>query len=190
MNEAIRKLKRNCWEEFSADMEHHLYGAQKRVWNMLRNRKKHVNEFVQTTRITPEEWEKYFADLYKEEDTKEETDNAYVEEPGASQYYTITTEEIQRTLSKLKNRKTPRVDGITNELIKYGGSLLTELSMLFNKILCAKRIPIQWKESITIPIFKKGTKLDTKNCRGISLLSTVQKLLTKILAREIARKQE
>lgn len=95
-------------------MEYDLYGAQKRVWNMLRNRKKHVNEFVRTTRITPEEWEKHFADLYKEEDRKEETDNAYVEEPGASQDYTINTEEIQRTLSKLKNRKTPGVDGITN----------------------------------------------------------------------------
>lgn len=61
------------------------------------------------------------------------------------------------------------------------------MAALFNKILYARRIPTQWKESVTIPIFKKGAKVDPKNYRGISLLSVVQKLLTKILAKEIAQ---
>lgn len=46
-------------------------------------------------------------------------------------------------------------------------------------------MPVQWKEIITIPIFRKGKKTDTKNYRGISLLNAVQKLMTKILAKEI-----
>lgn len=154
---------------------------------MLRNRRKHVNELVQTTRITMDEWEKHFTELYKNGTGREETDNACEEEEEEVRTphdYTIDTEEIQRTIGKLKNRKTRGVDGITNELIKYGGSLLTkELSILFNKILSAKKVPAQWKESTSIPIFKKGTKTDTKDYRGISLLSTVQKLMTKIVAR-------
>lgn len=78
------------------------------------------------------------------------------EEQATHQDYTITIEEIQRTIRKLKNRKTPGVDGITNELIKIGRSLLTaELGVLFNKILNDRRIPAQWKESITIPIIQK-----------------------------------
>lgn len=80
---------------------------------MLRNRKKHVNEFVQSTRITLE-WEKHFTNLYRNEDGKEETNNMYAEELRISQDYTINTEEIQRTTSKLKNRKTPGVDERVN----------------------------------------------------------------------------
>jgi hypothetical protein len=42
-------------------------------------------------------------------------------------------------------------------------------------------LPHQWKESIIIPIQKKGDKTDCNNCREISLLSTAYKLLSKIL---------
>lgn len=53
-NESIRQLKKSYWEKFSKDMEHDLYGGQKRIWNMLRKRKKPVTEKVQINNITPE----------------------------------------------------------------------------------------------------------------------------------------
>lgn len=65
VNEEIRQIKRDYWEKFSAVMEHDLYGEQKKLWNMLRNRKKHVNESLQTTKITTDEWKKHFMELYK-----------------------------------------------------------------------------------------------------------------------------
>jgi len=45
-------------------MDHDLYGAQKKVWKMLKNRTKPINEFVQTNRVTKDVWEKYFRKLY------------------------------------------------------------------------------------------------------------------------------
>ena len=45
-------------------MERNLYGEQKKIWNMLKNRKKPINEFIQTTKISIENWEKYFRELY------------------------------------------------------------------------------------------------------------------------------
>jgi hypothetical protein len=39
----------------------------------------------------------------------------------------------------------------------------------------------QWKESIVLPIHKKGDKTDCSNYRGISLLSTSYKILSNIL---------
>jgi hypothetical protein len=42
-------------------------------------------------------------------------------------------------------------------------------------------LPQQWKESNILPIYKKGHKTDSSNCRGISLLSTTYKILSNIL---------
>ena len=42
-------------------------------------------------------------------------------------------------------------------------------------------MPEEWKESITVPIHKKGDKTDRSNYRGISLLPTTYKILSNIL---------
>jgi len=38
-----------------------------------------------------------------------------------------------------------------------------------------------WRESITVPIYKKGDKTDCNNYRGISLLPTTYKYFSNIL---------
>jgi sorting nexin-29 len=48
-----------------------------------------------------------------------------------------------------------------------------------------RRIPDQWKESIIIPIFRKGNKIDCSNFHGISLLSTSYKILSNVLLSRI-----
>jgi hypothetical protein len=41
-------------------------------------------------------------------------------------------------------------------------------------------LPDQWKESIIVPVHKKGDKTDCSNYRGISLLSTSYKIVSNI----------
>ena len=47
----------------------------------------------------------------------------------------------------------------------------------FNK----EKLPGEWKESIIVPIYKKGDKTDCNNYRDISLLQTTYKVLSNIL---------
>ena len=54
-------------------MGHELYGGQKRIWNMLRNRKRPVNEYIQISKITTEFWKKYFEQLYSNKEETTET---------------------------------------------------------------------------------------------------------------------
>ena len=50
-----------------------------------------------------------------------------------------------------------------------------------NSIWNEEELSEEWKESIIVPIYKKGDKTDCSNYRGISLLPTTYKILANIL---------
>jgi hypothetical protein len=85
-------------------------------------------------------------------------------------------------IEKLKRHKSPGIDQIPAELIKAGGrKIRSEIHKLINSRGNKEEVPEQWKESIVVPIYKKGDKTDCSNYRCISLLSTAYKILTNIL---------
>jgi hypothetical protein len=61
--------------------------------------------------------------------------------------------------------------------------LRSEIRKLIKLIWNKEELSHHWKESLVVPIHKKGDKTDCSNYRGISLLSTVYKILPNILAR-------
>jgi hypothetical protein len=78
----------------------------------------------------------------------------------------------------LKSYKFPGTDQIPAVLIKAGGvPLYSEIHRLTRYIWNKEELSQQWKESIIVPIHKKGDKTDCNNYRGISLLSTAYKIL-------------
>jgi hypothetical protein len=79
--------------------------------------------------------------------------------------------EVKIAIGKLKSYKSPGTVQISAELIKAGGeTLYSEIHILICSIWNKEELPQQWKESITVPIYKKGDKTDRNNYRGISLL--------------------
>jgi hypothetical protein len=73
----------------------------------------------------------------------------------------------------LKRYKSPDDNEIPAELLQAGGeTLLSEINKLINSIWNKEELSDQWKESITVPVHKKGDKTGCSNYLGISLLST------------------
>jgi hypothetical protein len=89
---------------------------------------------------------------------------------------------VEIAIAKLKKYKSPGSDQTLAELILAGGEiLLSAVHKLINSVWNKKELPDQWKESIIVPIHKKGDKTDCNNYREISLLSTSYKMLSNIL---------
>ena len=90
--------------------------------------------------------------------------------------------EIEFAIEKLKFKKSQRINQIQAELIKAGGrTIRCENHKLIISVWNKEELPDESKESIIVPIYKKGDKTDCNNYRGISLLPTTYKILSNIL---------
>jgi len=90
--------------------------------------------------------------------------------------------EVELAIGKIKSHKSPGIDQIPAELFKAGGRIIClEIHKLITSIWKKKKLPEGCKESIIIPIHKKGDKTDCNNYRSISLLPTTYKILSNIL---------
>jgi len=94
----------------------------------------------------------------------------------------ISLEEIETAIDDLKANKAEGIDGLGNEILKKSKIVIVPLlCSLFNKILVTGVYPDEWCNAVIIPIYKSGDKDSPSNYRGISLLTCISKLFTKIL---------
>jgi hypothetical protein len=92
----------------------------------------------------------------------------------SNQYLSLAPLRLRLLLESWKGiNKSPGINQIPAELIQAGEETLrSEIHKLINYIWNKEEFSEQWKESIIVPIYKKGDKTDCSNYRGISLLST------------------
>ena len=90
--------------------------------------------------------------------------------------------EVELAIEKPKSHKSPGIDQMPAELITAGGKTIRcEFHKLIISIWNKAELLEEWKESIVVPIYKKGDKIYCSNFRGISLLPTTYKILSNIL---------
>jgi hypothetical protein len=87
--------------------------------------------------------------------------------------------EVEIAIGKLKRYKSSGTDWIPTELIKAGGETLCSDT---HKFICSiwnkEELPQQWKESIVVPIHKKGNNTDcNKISKNLSLINCLQKFI-------------
>jgi hypothetical protein len=125
-------------------------------------------------------WKSYFSQLFSVHNFSDvrqiEIHTAEPLVPGPSHF------EVEISIAKLKNYKSPGSDQILAELYQAGGkALVSVIHKLIISIWNKEEMPDQWKEPIIEPIHKICDKTDCNNYRGISLLSTSYKILSNIL---------
>jgi hypothetical protein len=90
--------------------------------------------------------------------------------------------EVETAIENLKRYECPGSDQIPVELVQIRSEiLLSAIHKLVNSVCNKEELPDKWKESIIVPIYKRGDKTDCNNYRGISLLSTSYKIISNIL---------
>ena len=163
-------------------LKHH---DSKGFWSKLKGSQNTI-----TSEITPDSWFNYFENLFQMETFVED---ALISDPVGHDEIEgnwtdflnsqITSDEIKSSINALKVGKAPGIDGFPPEFFKYSptNELTSILMKLFNLILTSGSFPLQWASSLIVPIFKKGSKTDPANYRGISLIPILSKVFSKIL---------
>ena len=94
----------------------------------------------------------------------------------------ITPAMIVTKIKKLKDNKSPGIDGITPKLLKeIAEEISVPLAIMFHLSFREGTVPHEWKHANVVPIFKKGNRCKAENYRPVSLTSVVCKLLESLL---------
>lgn len=173
----VRKIKRTSWEKYISDIEHDVHGRQDKAYKILKHLNNQTRDNLKLNLIPQEEWTSYFKDLWTEE-TDEEIVSTLIDENVDP----ISFEELETTINNSKNKKTPGVDNINNELIKYASiQLKYRLLDLLNMCWKSGHIPEEWRMAKIYPVYKKGDRQNCENYRGISVLGICYKIYASIL---------
>lgn len=96
------------------------------------------------------------------------------------------TFELKQLLNELKNKKSPGLDNIKAEVLKSVSEyILKPLEYIFNTCMTLGIWPSIFKESVIIPVYKKGNKEILSNYRPISLITHLSKLFEKVIKKRL-----
>lgn len=109
--------------------------------------------------------------------------HSYLQIDDDSQVQVTSPTEIKKIIKKLKNKKAPGHDEITNITLKnLTNKCIILLCKIINAILKHGHFPNVWKHAKVISLPKPGKVANlVQNLRGISLLSGVSKICEKVI---------
>lgn len=198
-----KEWRAELWEDRMATIQL----ASRDEWQLIRNVKqpkppKTALIHDGRTIFEPLQRAELFASTYEEQNTlnfndypnNEEEDNRtrtsatrFRQTPSRDRPLLTTPDEIRKIIRNLKSNSAPGPDKINNDQIKnLPRKPLVLLTRIYNSCMLKEYFPIHWKTAKVVPIPKRDKDLhDAKNHRPISLLSTLSKILERLLLARI-----
>jgi hypothetical protein len=178
LKDKINELATNSKNKYKKDMYRGIIGFQRGYQPRNNLVKDEYGDLLADYHNILNRWKSYFSQLLNVHNVSDvrqiEVHTAEPLVPGPSRL------KVEIAIAKLKKYKSPGSDQLPAELIQAGGPiLLSQIHKLVNSVWNKEELPDQWKESIIVPVHKKGDKTDCNNYRGISLLSTSYKIFIK-----------
>ena len=99
----------------------------------------------------------------------------------------VTKTEVEQALSAMKCGKAAGPSEVTAEMMKLAGeSGLEQLTAVFKKVVECEEYPLEWAQSLTIPLYKgKGDALSCGQYRGLRLLEHGMKTWERVLLKRL-----
>jgi len=103
----------------------------------------------------------------------------------------ISRQEIKEAIGSIKGGKAAGLDGIPGKVWKYGGKEVEEWVWNYcNGIWRREGWPEGWKEGAIVPIAKRREGKRVKEYRGVTLMDTLYKIYTAVLAKRLGMESE
>ena len=151
------------------------------------------NQCITDQKTITSEFNKYFCSVgeklaSKIRDTGIDNFKQYLNQPTQQSLFltNITINEITIEINNLEQNKSPGHDEFTAKFLKISHDIVAPiLSDIFNICIKKGEYPDLLKIAKVLPIYKKGSKSSVSNYRPISVLSCINKIFEKLLAKRI-----
>ena len=198
----VKECKRQANEKLAASLTRNFHENKKLFWKEVNHMQRPKVEMSLNVRDDEgrvlggkenmtARWTEYFEKLLNGAEERRASASGIGNRPEGLEQgieQPITMEEVGKAVRGTKNNKSSGMDGVTNEMMKYGGeSVVKWLVRVFNICWDKRVVPEDWQNACVVPLYKgKGKKDECKNYRGISLLSVVGKVYGRILINRVS----
>jgi len=201
VKQVIKESKERVDEEFGRKLSEKFHENKKLYWKEVKKErggcksgsdkvKDKEGKLLNESKEVKGRWKEYFEGLMNMESKEAAVVSCMGMEKGGGRMHVqgpISRREVKRAIGRLKMGKAPGVDGITAEMLKFGGEVVIDwMHVICNLAWKQGAVPGDWVKAIMVPIYKgKGCKDECGSYRGISLLSIPGKVYGKIIIERV-----
>lgn len=192
-------LSQECFNKYITSVESNIHKDVKAFWSYVNRQKKNTgtpntmfygDDKSQSPNGICELFSRYFSSVYE----KPTPDNC---DPGSPSYLSVNSlnfisninvseGDVAKELLDLDVCKGPGPDLIPPFFLKYTADAISlPLSIIYNLSIREGIVPSIWKAADVTPVYKSGCRLDVSNYRPISKISTVSKVLERLVHKAI-----
>ena len=190
----MARARAEAWASWSNDL--HTADGRQKLFRVAKQMRKDRKDVLGTNYIkdvegdikideseVAETWKSYFDSLLNQENPNNFEVTDVIEGPVDC----ITVEDVKKAVISLKDGKAAGPSELTKDIFKYAGwAGLDMLACSLQNIMNAESAPMQWSDSITIPLYKgKGDALECGKYRGLRLLDHGMKIYERILINKL-----